>query len=384
MKKYDKFRILTPDEFYEIRKLLEKLGFRDVYLKREEDICSFKHTPNTLDSVVYVYKTDIKCMLVFYTFGKRNQLMLTFQRPSMTGTEAFREFKRIAKQFKEELVIDGMEGFKNKVYDYFNPKAFNIESEFTSIDQNRCYSYMLMQPVADYRTKTPCSAEDVLKGDHEFYKVEGLLLSGDTVNEIVHRDDFERINKLTSQNLNFYSYESMYFCPKTVKYITDMGNKTINSETYSFYKEVINKFIGFLKANNPKLYKTNSATVHASIYARNKVEMQTYVNKFIEKGYTVMLVKTDAIKIVGDYNSEDNLVVLGDNVGEFKIEGNGRGRFISKGNYYFGDIQSHSGVAKYRQHEGEKTDALTFEAKNLNKEMEIIRKYTYVKGKKYE
>ena len=58
-----------------------------------------------------------------------------------------------------------------------------------------------------------------------------------------------------------------------------------------------------------------------------------------KKGYNVIMITTDSIKIKGKYNPSDNLVTIGKGLGEFKIEYEGDAKYFSSGHYEEKDIK---------------------------------------------
>ena len=52
-----------------------------------------------------------------------------------------------------------------------------------------------------------------------------------------------------------------------------------------------------------------------------------------EKGYNVIMVTTDSIKIAGTYNEADDLVKLGNGLGEWRVEYQGEAKYLSEGHY---------------------------------------------------
>ena len=71
----------------------------------------------------------------------------------------------------------------------------------------------------------------------------------------------------------------------------------------------------------------------ASLYAWFAFYIDDLVAKFEKKGYNVIMITTDSIKIAGEYNQEDNLVSIGNGLGEFKIEYQGQANYYSIGHY---------------------------------------------------
>ena len=65
----------------------------------------------------------------------------------------------------------------------------------------------------------------------------------------------------------------------------------------------------------------------------DSMKIDYLVDSFEEKGYNVIMVNTDSIKIEGKYNRSDNLVTIGDGLGEFKVEYEGMAEYISEGHY---------------------------------------------------
>ena len=71
----------------------------------------------------------------------------------------------------------------------------------------------------------------------------------------------------------------------------------------------------------------------AGLYAWFSWKIDYLVDSFEKKGYNVIMVNTDSIKIEGRYNRSDNLVTIGDGLGEFKVEYEGMAEYMSEGHY---------------------------------------------------
>lgn len=101
-------------------------------------------------------------------------------------------------------------------------------------------------------------------------------------------------------------------------------------EDKEFYKNVANITVGCMHKRSGL---QNNTTLAASLYAFFAWYIDDLVARFQKKGYNVIMVTTDSIKIEGDYKEEDNLVKIGGGLGEFKVEYKGMGEYISEGHY---------------------------------------------------
>ena len=79
--------------------------------------------------------------------------------------------------------------------------------------------------------------------------------------------------------------------------------------------------------------KQNNSTLAASLYAFFAWYIDNLVAKFQKKGYNVIMITTDSIKIAGDYNESDNLVEIGSGLGQFKYEYIGEAEYFTAGHY---------------------------------------------------
>ena len=187
---------------------------------------------------------------------------------------------------------------------------------------NSAYLYALSQPLPDWRTKTPCTLSDVWAGKYDYYCFENLL----------HREMFYKEDKLKMQgamlwaDVKIYGFKGKVFYEKTAKELYRL-KCTVNKEKY---KNIANIAVGCMHKHSGK---QNNTTMAAGLYAWFAWKIDNLVDKFEKKGYKVIMVNTDSIKIEGKYNRAHNLVPIGDGLGEFKVEYEGMAEYVSEGHY---------------------------------------------------
>ena len=209
--------------------------------------------------------------------------------------------------------------FTNGVYTYFKGK---YKGYSTALDMNSAYLFALKQPLADWQTRTECTFEDVYKGKYDFYCFENALHC-----DMFYKKDYARMLAAHRwAGTKIYGYTASVHYEKTATELYRL-KKEVDKEKY---KNVANVAIGCMHKRSGK---QNNSTLAASLYAWFAWYIDYLVAKFEEKGYNVIMITTDSIKIRGKYNPEDNIVKLGTGLGEFKIEFEGESEYISEGHY---------------------------------------------------
>lgn len=273
--------------------------------------------------ICYYSRTTSSCRIVYYDFygGKWHKKLrqISFSRKEIDPVKCVLEFRKISKSFDELVPYEPNVPYSNGVYVYYKK---NYKGYVTVLDMNSAYLYALSQPLPDWRTKTPCTLSDVWAGKYDYYCFENLL----------HREIFYKEDKLKMQgamlwaDVKIYGFKGKVFYEKTAKELYRL-KCTVNKEKY---KNIANIAVGCMHKHSGK---QNNTTMAAGLYAWFAWKIDNLVDKFEKKGYKVIMVNTDSIKIEGKYNRAHNLVPIGDGLGEFKVEYEGMAEYISEGHY---------------------------------------------------
>lgn len=273
--------------------------------------------------ICYYSRTTSSCRIVYYDFygGKWHKKLrqISFSRKEIDPVKCVLEFRKIAKSFDELVPYEPHVPYSNGVYVYYKK---NYKGYVTVLDMNSAYLYALSQPLPDWRTKTPCTLSDVWSGKYDYYCFENLL----------HREMFYKEDKLKMQgamlwaDVKIYGFKGKVFYEKTAKELYRL-KCTVNKEKY---KNIANIAVGCMHKHSGK---QNNTTMAAGLYAWFAWKIDNLVDKFEKKGYKVIMVNTDSIKIEGKYNRAHNLVPIGDGLGEFKVEYEGMAEYVSEGHY---------------------------------------------------
>ena len=273
--------------------------------------------------ICYYSRTTSSCRIVYYDFygGKWHKKLrqISFSRKEIDPVKCVLEFRKIAKSFDELVPYEPNVPYSNGVYVYYKK---NYKGYVTVLDMNSAYLYALSQPLPDWRTKTPCALSDVWSGKYDYYCFENLL----------HREMFYKEDKLKMQgamlwaDVKIYGFKGKVFYEKTAKELYRL-KCTVNKEKY---KNIANIAVGCMHKHSGK---QNNTTMAAGLYAWFAWKIDNLVDKFEKKGYKVIMVNTDSIKIEGKYNRADNLVTIGNGLGEFKVEYEGMAEYVSEGHY---------------------------------------------------
>ena len=224
---------------------------------------------------------------------------------------------------------------------------------------NSAYLWALSQPLADYTTRTECTFEDVRSGLYDYYCFENNI----------HCVMFYKENYLGMlgaycwADVKIYGYKARNYYQETSKELYRLKTQVDKEK----YKNVANIAVGCMHKHSGK---QNNTTLAASLYAYFEWYINSLVEKFENKMYNVIMVTTDSIKIVGKYNIEDEIVRLGEGLGEFKIEYEGEAEYISQGHYTEKEV-SWKGKPQYMIDGYPKCKFID----NIEQEKEVYEKY---------
>lgn len=224
---------------------------------------------------------------------------------------------------------------------------------------NSAYLYALSQPLADWETREEVEIKDVYSQKYDFYCFENDLFC-----EMFYKEDITRMTSaMLWCDVKIYGYKSKLYFQETTKELYRL-KCNVNKEKY---KNIANLAIGCMHKRSGK---RNNTTLVASLYAWFAWYIDNLVAKFEKIGYNVIMVTTDSVKIQGHYNPEDNILPLGNGLGEFKIEYEGLGTYITDGHYEEKKIKW-KGMPQYLIEYHKK--CLFIE--NLDEELEIYEKF---------
>lgn len=271
----------------------------------------------------YYYRTNSSCKIVYYDFDTKVRKRLreiSFSSRDIDVVNCVLTFKKIAKSFDELLPYEPQSPiYTNGIYTYFKS---GFKGYASVLDMNSAYLYALCQPLADWETKTECTIEDVYSSKYDYYCFEN-----DLHREMVY---YKNQNKIVSclmwSDLKIYGYKASIHYKNTAEELYRLKKEVDKNK----YKNVANIAIGCMHKRSGK---QNNSTLAASLYAWFEWYIDNLVDKFSEKGYKVIMITTDSIKIKGNYNIDDNIIPIGDRLGEFKLEFAGEAKYYSAGHY---------------------------------------------------
>lgn len=245
---------------------------------------------------------------------------ISFSPREIDSVRCVLSFRKIAKSFDELIPYEPNKTYTNGVYTYFKSA---YKGYATALDMNSAYLYALSQPLADYTTRTELDLIKVLNKeyDYDYYCFENAMHC-----EMFYKDDKRMIGAFYWQDCKVFGYRGKVYFEKTCKELYRLKME-VNKERY---KNVANIAVGCMHKHNGK---QNNTTIAASLYAWFAWYIGTLVDKFENSGYKVVSISTDCVKIKGKYNPSDNVVTLGNGLGEFKIEYEGEAKYISVGHY---------------------------------------------------
>lgn len=228
---------------------------------------------------------------------------------------------------------------------------------------NSAYLHALRQPLANWRTKTKCTLEDVALEKYDFYLFENSMHK-----EMIYKKDHKGIYAASMwAGVEIYGFKGKYHFSKTAKELYKLKQK----DDLELYKNVANVRIGCF---HKKSAENNNRTLAASLYAWFAWYIDYLVDRFEKAGYEVIMVTTDSIKIKGDYKKSDRIVKLGKGLGEFMIEYVGEGVYYKEG-HYEEDVVKWKGKPEYMR---DGTGMLKF-VENLEEEKDIYENFAKTK-----
>lgn len=228
-------------------------------------------------------------------------------------------FRKIANSYNENIPYEPHKYYTNGIYTYYK-KPYS--GYVTVLDMNSAYLYALSQPLADWTTRTEVSRKEVYEQAYDFYSFENEL----NCEMFYKKSQKEMLGAMLWSDVKIYGYKAKNYYQNTVKELYRLKTQ-VNKEKY---KNVANIAVGCMHKRSGR---QNNTTLAASLYAWFAFYIDDLVAKFEKKGYNVIMITTDSIKIAGEYNQEDNLVSIGNGLGEFKIEYQGQANYYSIGHY---------------------------------------------------
>lgn len=283
-----------------------------------------------MNSTNYVYfnRTSSGCKLVYYEYTDRwhkRLKQISFSPKEIDPVKCVLTFKKIAAKYNENIGYEPHKYYTNGIYTYY---THSYNGYVTVLDMNSAYLYALTQPLADWTTRTEIEPIDIYKKEYDFYCFENDLHC-----EIFYKEDIKRMGgALLWADVKVYGYKGRLYFQNTAKELYRLKCEVDKNR----YKNVANIMIGCMHKRSGK---QNNTTIAASLYAWFAWYIDNLVAKFEKNGYNVIMVTTDSVKIKGKYNISDNIVKLGDGLGEFKVEYQGLAKYISSGHYEEDEIK---------------------------------------------
>lgn len=310
---------------------------------------------------VYFSRTATSCKLIYYDWqgGRWHKRLreISFTSKKIDPTHCVCVFNRIAKKCGEEIGTEPNKKYSNGINSYF---LGAYQGMVTVLDMNSAYLYALTQPLADWTTRTEATIDDVIHERYDYFSFENDLHC-----EIFYKKDFDNMmGAAIWADVKIYGYRGKVFFEKTAAELYRLKRE----KDTEVYKNVANIYVGCLHKRSGK---RNNTTMAASLYAWFAWRIDEYVSSFYERGYEVLAVTTDAIKIKGKYNVEDGIVTLGDGLGEFKVEYEGIAKYFSEGHYEEKSVKWKGKPAYLR--DGYKKCLFV---ENLEEEKKIYEKYS--------
>lgn len=351
------FKRLSGKEWHNLIHTLRRRGVGFLELEPGE-IYDASKTSNIFKA--YYYKTTSSCKLVYYDYDNnkvRKKLReISFSPKEIDVLKCVFTFRHIASEQGELLGYDPSPVFSNGVYTYFSR---GYKGYVTVLDMNSAYLYALKQPLADWQTRTECTMEDVSKRKFDYYSFEN-----DLHKEMVYKLNNNRLYScMLWADVKIYGYKASVHYEKTADELYRLKCEVDKDK----YKNVANIAIGCMHKRSGQ---QNNATLAASLYAWFDWKIDSLVDLFQEKGYNVIMVTTDSIKIKGKYNFADNLVPIGNGLGEFKLEYEGEAKYMSVGHYEENKIKW-KGKPMYMIEGYPRCEFID----NIDEELEVYEKY---------
>lgn len=312
-------------------------------------------------SCAYYYRTAANCKIIYYEYSEnrwRKRLReISFMPKSVNPVQCVLTFKSLAKAYNEQVPYEPNKIYTNGIYTYYSG---NYDGYATVLDMNSAYLYALTQPLADWTTRTEIPLDQLFKTDFDYYCFEN-----DIYCQMFYKENREGIIAACLwADVKVYGYKAKLYYQQTARELYRLKCE-VNKEKY---KNIANITIGCMHKRNGK---QNNTTLAASLYAWFEWYIKTLVNKFENKGYKVIMISTDSVKIRGHYNQEDNIVELGTGLGQFKIEYEGTAQYHSVGHYVENEIKW-KGKPQYMRDGYSKCEFIS----NLRKEKKIYETYS--------
>ena len=281
---------------------------------------------------------------------------ISFSRKEIDPVKCVLMFKKLASSFHELLDYEPNKIYSNGIYTYYKG---HYDGDVTVMDMNSAYLWALTQPLADWQTRQQISIEQVFKKEFDYYSFEN-----DMHTMMFYKEDIENMESaMLWADVKIYGYKASRHYIKTANELYRLKCE-VNKDKY---KNVANIAVGCMHKRSGK---QNNCTLAASLYAYFAWHVNNLVVKFKKKGYNVIMVTTDSIKIAGDYNEEDNLIEIGTGLGQFKYEYKGKAKYYSSGHYEENKIKW-KGKPQYMQDGNSRCLFID----NIEKERPIYEKY---------
>ena len=351
------FRRLSGQEWFDTIKQLRgrQLAFLEV---NTEDL----YIPEKVDKIYNVYfaRTTSGCKIVYYEWDgerwKKRLRQISFSPREIDPVKCVLSFRKIAKSFGELLPYEPHKFYTNGIYSYYK-KAY--AGYVTVLDMNSAYLYALTQPLAAWDTRTEVSVKDVFDKTYDYYCFENDLHC-----EMFYKEDTVRMTgAMLWADVKIYGYKSALYYQQTARELYRL-KREVNKERY---KNVANIAVGCMHKRSGK---QNNTTLAASLYAWFAWYIDSLVQKFEQNGYKVIMITTDSIKIQGKYDPTDNIVTMGEGLGEFKLEYEGEAKYLTVGHYEEARVKW-KGKPMY-MHKGQNKCLFV---ENIEEEKEIYEKY---------
>lgn len=309
---------------------------------------------------VYFQRSISGCKIIYYEYDgekwRKRLRQISFSPKEIDPVKCVLTFKKIASKFRENIPYEPNKQYTNGIYTYYKG-AYN--GYVTVLDMNSAYLWALSQPLADWETKTEINIKEVFNKDFDFYSFENDLHC-----EMFYKEDMERMTgAMLWADVKIYGYKASRHYVNTAKELYRLKCE-VNKERY---KNVANIAVGCM---HKKSGEQNNTTLAASLYAYFAWHIDNLVAKFEKKGYNVIMVTTDSIKVAGKYNLDDDLVSIGNGLGEFKVEYEGDAKYLAIGHY-------EEGTTKWKgkpQYMRDGYNKCLF-VENIEKEKRIYEKY---------
>lgn len=309
---------------------------------------------------VYYQRSTSGCKVIYYEYDdhkwRKRLRQISFSPREIDAIKCVLTFKKIASKFGENIDYEPHKPYSNGIYTYYKG-AYN--GYVSVLDMNSAYLWALTQPLADWQTQTEVTAKEVFEKQFDFYSFEN-----DIHCEMFYKEDVERMTgAMLWAGARIYGYKASTHYQQTAKELYRLKCE-VNKERY---KNVANIAVGCMHKRSGQ---QNNTTLAASLYAYFAWYIDNLVAKFENKGYNVIMITTDSIKVAGKYNAADNLVAIGNGLGEFKVEYEGEAKYLAIGHYEEGKTKW-KGKPQYMRDGHSKC----LFVENIEKEKEIYEKY---------